>query len=30
MKVVEDLILFMYKYKLSKNPKYVENEEYLR
>jgi hypothetical protein len=25
MKVVEDLILYMYKMKLSQNPNYIEN-----
>ena len=29
MKVVEDLILYMYKMKLSQNPNYIENEYYL-
>ena len=29
LKVVEDLILYMYKLKLSQNPKYIENEFYL-
>lgn len=29
LKVVEDLILYMYKMKLSQNPKYIENEFYL-
>lgn len=29
LKVVEDLILYMYKLKLSQNPKYIENEYYL-
>jgi hypothetical protein len=26
LKVVEDLILYMYKLKLSANPKYIDNE----
>lgn len=29
LKVVEDLILYMYKMKLSLNPKYIDNEYYL-
>lgn len=29
VKVVQDLILYMYKMKLSQNPKYIDNEFYL-